>query len=197
MEARARFEQERRQAERAGLKSRSTIKLATRNPVLSRYNGITRTSSTPTIKSNTHHNPRKIHRKVNARHTLHSLPAPGTPAFLTSLPNPISSSSVQAQKLSVLAAKQAAKEERQAAKAAAQAYRYAKRVVDTDDECSSGTDWDSDDGGDGDVDLSRPYTGTNRELSVSSSNVWFRMARSEDFDCEAIKEEEEERVLLP
>ena len=164
-EARARFEQERRQAERAGLKSRSTIKLATRNPVLSRYNGITRTSSTPTIKSNTHHNPRKIHRKVNARHTLHSLPAPGTPAFLTSLPNPISSSSVQAQKLSVLAAKQAAKEERQAAKAAAQAYRYAKRVVDTDDECSSGTDWDSDDGGDGDVDLSRPYTGTNRELS--------------------------------
>ena len=38
--------------------------------------------------------------------------------------------------------------------------------------------------------------GTPLEV-VSSSNVWLRMARSEDFECEAIKEEEEERVLLP
>ena len=38
--------------------------------------------------------------------------------------------------------------------------------------------------------------GTPLEV-VSSSNVWLRMARSDDFDCEAIKEEEEERVLFP
>ena len=166
------MEQERQQAERAGLKSRSAIKLrgaattkttlATRNPVLSRYNGIVRSTSTPDITQATYHNPRQVHRNVKVRNKLPSLPLPMTPSFLTSLPDPIPASAVEAQKLRILALQEEKKIQRAAAKKEAQRSKFAQRVNDTDeDEDSSGTDWDD---SDEEMDLSRPYTSADRDL---------------------------------
>ena len=84
-----------------------------------------------------------------------------TPSFLTSLPDPIPASAVEAQKLRILALQEEKKIQRAAAKKEAQRSKFAQRVNDTDeDEDSSGTDWDSDE----EMDLSRPYTSADRDL---------------------------------
>lgn len=166
-EARARLLAERQQAERAGLKSRSAIKHSsftsppTRNPALSKFNGIVRSSKTPAIKGNRYHNPRKVDGKMVAlaRNNLPVLPTPMTPGSLHILRDPMPVSVVKANKASSLAAKAAEKKERATAKVIET--KFSRRIVDTDDELSSGTDWDSDE----DIDLSRPFTTTERELS--------------------------------
>ena len=160
-EARARLLAERQQAERAGLKSRSAIKHSsftsppTRNPALTKFNGIVRSSKTPAIKGNRYHNPRKSFAHAH----LPTLPTPMTPGSLHILRDPMPVSVVKANQASSLAAKAAEKRERATAKVIET--KFSRRIVDTDDEMSSGTDWDSDE----DIDLSRPFTTAERELS--------------------------------